>query len=606
VTVRVVSYRAMLLLLFCLLSGVCGSYDDSVSLLQGILSDPSGDICRLSLSRGADPNGALPDDVVRAAPGLPPLPPLHLAVIAVNEACTRYLLHYGANPHFWEATDDSHIMHSVVYTLYSVSPNSLHSIQLYRTVVLPFYESSVGHREFVVSMHHSIAGMIEALGYSSPLLLAVSHHDYAAVSLLVEDIGFSPDVVDAYGWPCLHIATWLDDPIMVQLLLYFGANPLQATPDGLTAAHVAVRRGNIDVLRELLDHPYPDSRTTKMMLQSKDKRGFSPVDLALLPPVMVSILLELAPTMSRQGVTLPVNAANHMDIYMDNSMRNLYGNDIRFLSPVARSTSRERDAHVDTGEVESSQNFGQCWDGSRTELPSLAGPVIETVSADDLSVAEFAAMFVDLHRPILITGNLTANMGIWRHTAKQSFVDKYGDVMFETGPIPYATNFGRKSHILTLSDFVDLMQHQQEGHGEQWIAFDSSERTTSMRDQVETPEFLKSICSSEDRLFLHKPQFSIGGKGAGAPLHAHVAAYNVVLSGYKRWTLFPPGELSRLARELESVGEGIENYSSQETWSEKVLFDEARLDHDLMGLTAVHVLQGPGSILASMISVSSI
>ena len=34
--------------------------------------------------------------------------------------------------------------------------------------------------------------------------------------------------------------------------------------------------------------------------------------------------------------------------------------------------------------------------------------------------------------------------------------------------------------------------------------------------------------------------FGLGGAGSGAPFHAHEAAVNVVVTGTKRWFLYPP------------------------------------------------------------------
>ena len=81
------------------------------------------------------------------------------------------------------------------------------------------------------------------------------------------------------------------------------------------------------------------------------------------------------------------------------------------------------------------------------------------------------------------------------------------------------------------------------------IAFDASvfaKHKLLMEEDLAHPSVLENICRSKnggrgrnERTFLNHVQLSIGPTYSGAPLHSHVAAWNIVFQGVKKWvTIF--------------------------------------------------------------------
>lgn len=78
------------------------------------------------------------------------------------------------------------------------------------------------------------------------------------------------------------------------------------------------------------------------------------------------------------------------------------------------------------------------------------------------------------------------------------------------------------------------------------IAFDASvfaKNKLLIEDLGSHPVF-EDICRSKsgrrgrnERTFLNNAQLSIGPTFSGAPLHSHVAAWNVVFQGVKKWVI---------------------------------------------------------------------
>ena len=106
-----------------------------------------------------------------------------------------------------------------------------------------------------------------------------------------------------------------------------------------------------------------------------------------------------------------------------------------------------------------------------------------------------------------------------------------------------------------------------------------------------------------------------GGMGSGAPLHSHVAAWNIVFTGVKKWILFPPGHLryswnrdgyiletnkERMREEGYTFNENespYQKYASSHGWGEGIRFDESTARRAIAEGLAVEVLQMPGDIL---------
>ena len=77
------------------------------------------------------------------------------------------------------------------------------------------------------------------------------------------------------------------------------------------------------------------------------------------------------------------------------------------------------------------------------------------------------------------------------------------------------------------------------------IAFDSdifAANKMFLAEDISAPLIFGDICclrngprGRNERTFLNNFQISLGPAYSGAPLHAHVAAYNIVFQGVKKW-----------------------------------------------------------------------
>ena len=79
------------------------------------------------------------------------------------------------------------------------------------------------------------------------------------------------------------------------------------------------------------------------------------------------------------------------------------------------------------------------------------------------------------------------------------------------------------------------------------IAFDANvfaKNKLLMDEDLGSHPVFEDICRSKngkrdrnERTFLNNAQLSIGPTFSGAPLHSHVAAWNVVFQGVKKWVI---------------------------------------------------------------------
>lgn len=184
---------------------------------------------------------------------------------------------------------------------------------------------------------------------------------------------------------------------------------------------------------------------------------------------------------------------------------------------------------------------------------------IEVREASTLTTEEFISSFYVLQRPVLITGNLTRDMGAWLHMSNiKSFRRRYGDLELRIGLIPYPSIYDRGSdfkmtirsflrtnfNISNPSEYKNISTDWYEGNEK--IMFDDFVEPKYMKlfdEDFAAPKLFRDICGlrngEENSDYIHylpmNRQFSFGPKGSGTPLHAHSPAWNVVFRGVKKW-----------------------------------------------------------------------
>ncbi|KAJ3117131.1 hypothetical protein HDU96_007794 [Phlyctochytrium bullatum] len=188
--------------------------------------------------------------------------PIFLAVTYNNLDTVRLLLDHGANPSIPEADTLATCLHVSAASGFTPAVRVLLRGGAFRNPALAVDGSTPlhlairnGHVDTVVALRQCGVSVHvkDAAGFPA-LHLAASLGDAAIVGALLE--WASPaNAFDANGHQPLHIACYANAGPVIKKLLEHGANPHTRNPNtGDTAVHVAVRSGNIEALRILLQH----------------------------------------------------------------------------------------------------------------------------------------------------------------------------------------------------------------------------------------------------------------------------------------------------------------------------------------------------------------
>ena len=105
----------------------------------------------------------------------------------------------------------------------------------------------------------------------TPLYYAIRNGNYQAADMLLF-YGANPDTL-IEGWTPLQLASYYNDTLLINMLVYYGADVNRPDTLGLTPLHVAAQFDNLLAAKVLL------SRQARMDLLSKDLA--SPVDIAI-------------------------------------------------------------------------------------------------------------------------------------------------------------------------------------------------------------------------------------------------------------------------------------------------------------------------------------
>merc|ERR1712176_15793 len=125
--------------------------------------------------------------------------------------------------------------------------------------------------------------------------------------------------------------------------------------------------------------------------------------------------------------------------------------------------------------------------------------------------------------------------------------------MGEIGPIPYAKNFGCNENIqTTLKQFLEAEIKSLAPSGFPYYVFsvvdDQLQPLLSQMIRTDLNDLPERLPPPFQQFRAFALQFSVGGNGSGSPVHFHNDAFNILLSGKKKWWLWPPARaaLSRV------------------------------------------------------------
>ncbi|CAK9077983.1 Bifunctional arginine demethylase and lysyl-hydroxylase psr-1 (Phosphatidylserine receptor 1) [Durusdinium trenchii] len=180
-------------------------------------------------------------------------------------------------------------------------------------------------------------------------------------------------------------------------------------------------------------------------------------------------------------------------------------------------------------------------------LDSQALKEVPEVSAEDISMeSDFIASYVSLNRPVLIKGGAMHLEAMSWSDYRHLLMDMGSEVV-QAAPVPYSKNMGLLGAMeAPLSELLSSPKIWRSEEADEKAAseppsyvFDASvlrrRRDLVKKASALTTSFMERHCSH-----VRVPQFGVGFRGAGAPMHTHHAALNASFAGRKRWLLCPP------------------------------------------------------------------
>ena len=186
---------------------------------------------------------------------------------------------------------------------------------------------------------------------------------------------------------------------------------------------------------------------------------------------------------------------------------------------------------------------------SSFDAPSLDCDAVVALATSDDIVREH----IRNHRPVLRRNALDESWNNARRDwgDREALAKLAGGALVRSGPIPYASAFSTTEAILSLKEAM----HR---------GYEDSVRAAALRKNklpVDAPSYVfeqirwdgssadhplfdvikERVGSSPlDAYVIHNAQFFVGSKYSGAPAHYHSHAMNFLVTGKKRWLLWPP------------------------------------------------------------------
>ncbi|KAJ1558393.1 hypothetical protein HK096_001405 [Nowakowskiella sp. JEL0078] len=172
------------------------------------------------------------------------------------------------------------------------------------------------------------------------------------------------------------------------------------------------------------------------------------------------------------------------------------------------------------------------------------GYTLQTVNGENLSPSEFRKKYDEEFLPFMINGsNWIENWTASKEWSVENMADKYGDLKFNIG-----NEYGHPRNVnMDFRDYVDYMKNQRDEAPLYIFDGNFGEKCPELLNDYFVPSIFEEDYFSV--LGSQRPPFRwivIGPERSGASWHIDpmgTSAWNALLSGRKRWALYPPSML---------------------------------------------------------------
>eukprot|EP01041_Mallomonas_annulata_P001268 gene1268-2453_t len=547
------------------------NFEQDIKVLKGAFAGDMQIVYDAVLA-GGNPNAVMTEEIgIELGLGIPwvdflVIPALHMALGGGTEGhyqCASILLDAGADPNMYADKCPPAVLLALGY---GKPVNEAMGVTL-QTV----FRDPNQFAKFELKQSIEDWNIFKGYDHHPPILsYAVEKQFLLGAFVLITDGKVDVNDADRFGVTPLHLSAWLGLNDIAAMLVAHNADVLAVDSHGRNALHYATLRGFEAVVEVFLNNKahIPDKKVKKL-LQKRDYFGFTPLDLSSLSPPHVSVVTQLQNKMTELNIYVESESEDNGNEDEEDEEEEEEG---RYKKKPRRARASKSRISDDIG-ISSQADIDNGWICSSESTP------MDRAGVDEIDVRHYSELSEEImsrdymggQRPVLITGNMTGQ------GAEDQGLNSWGI-------IPYASTLAEvksASEInVPLADWLDEMRSNTtrtsvvtDQNGEQvvetapWIAYD-----TSVFDQLvggswtfeclglghclfsisSIPEIFDedmqapAFATKCDGNFASRRggiQLSIGGYLSGAPVHAHRNTWNLLLTGRKRWFLFPPGAI---------------------------------------------------------------
>jgi histone arginine demethylase JMJD6 len=211
---------------------------------------------------------------------------------------------------------------------------------------------------------------------------------------------------------------------------------------------------------------------------------------------------------------------------------------------------------------------------------------------------EFKETYVNQRTPVIISG--IPEEGNWlakdRWTDPSLFIELYGDIPIKVMEKYTNHGMGRAFNVrIPIALYYDYAINNTADDPFYGFELDFTEKRVKLLEDYKPPDFFKedfyNLNERTREFYPNYRHFIIGGERTGTNLHVDpkcTGAWNTLLSGHKKWALFPPGTDEAYIAQLQ-----VESYAKKPAtyWWQDVV---PKLDSN-MGM--IECIQNPGETI---------
>jgi len=229
----------------------------------------------------------------------------------------------------------------------------------------------------------------------------------------------------------------------------------------------------------------------------------------------------------------------HEDAWHSLPLRERFACSLQKLSAVQRNNHRIR-------------RLSELAQGSLEPPPELvaSGGPLPRIDASKMSFAEFAEQFSGPGRPAMILGAFDGCKALERWSSREVMLEHYGDVPFKISEIapPFAGAQPLRVE-LPLSLYVEVVEETAADFPFYIFERELSGPRAQLMEDFEVPSYFRDdlydLTEYTRAFYPCYRHVIIGVERTGSNMHVDpscTSAWNTLLSGVKRWALFPPGD----------------------------------------------------------------